>query len=290
MRTLAFELQKHKGLREDNPLQFYKMVNLLEVLRFCAEEFVKITCVLIHLQKFPALTGGEAQRKQIGHLILPHLTELRRIHSSLGTMGLTASADSAARVIAALDDPEWTNVAVGPLATALIDNIVSDFRHRYFVMIPPTHAQHYREKGTFLGEAILSKYCDLTKDAEEAGNCFALGLHTACVFHLMRIMERLVQEFLSEVGAEVTHKGQLVELKYAEWHEIEDAIQGKIKDMAKGERKSRCSAALTTIGAVRLGIRNETMHPRGNYDEEDARKLLINVKSFVQDIATLPTS
>ena len=130
----------------------------------------------------------------------------------------------------------------------------------------------------------------ILEKTQKSGNCFALGRYTSCVFHLMRIMERLVQEFAADVGAEVTDRGRSIEIKYAEWHKIEDAIQVKIKDIPKGERKSKCNAILGTMGAIRLGVRNDIMHPRGFYDEEDATRLLANVKSFVHAIATLPTS
>jgi hypothetical protein len=38
------------------------------------------------------------------------------------------------------------------------------------------------------------------EDADEAGKCFAVGRYTACVFHLMRIMERCVQKMGRDLG------------------------------------------------------------------------------------------
>jgi|SRR5271157_2554699 len=290
--NFAFELQEDKVLRDNNALQPFRIVSLLDTLRFYARGFVRICSNLGHCSGIINALAHPKYSVDLGEIE----EEIKELVFHSRASGLTISAGNAEVLLEHIEylpnqnnEKQHYDEIRGKL-DSLIQTVLHELDDKTMLMLSPTNSHFYDEKGTFLGQDTIDKFKELERDAIEAGNCFAAGRYTACVFHLMRIMERLVQDFASNVGAEITHKGKPVEIKYAEWHEIEDAIQAKIKDMPKGERKSRCNAAVITLSAVRLGVRNEVMHPRGFYDEEDARKLLSNVKSFVCEVLTLPPS
>ncbi len=138
----------------------------------------------------------------------------------------------------------------------------------------------------FLGEEVVSKIAELREDAEEAGNCFALGRYTATVFHLMRIMETMVQKLAEEL--KVTHKdGSPLKAKTEDWYQIELAIARAANAMPKGDLKDKRSGALASLSAVRVGWRNPTMHPKQTYTDEEARILIDSVKLFVKNVSDL---
>jgi len=141
--------------------------------------------------------------------------------------------------------------------------------------------------GTFCGENVIQKLPDLRDDASEAGNCFAFGRYTACVFHLMRIMEVIVQKFAAKIGAK-GKDGTLLDVSNEDWFQIEIAISKTINNMPKSDLKDKYSASLASLSAVRVGWRNQTMHPKQTYTEEQAKALLDGVKLFVEAYSELP--
>jgi hypothetical protein len=288
---LAFNLHKNEKLRENKLPQPLAVVSLLELLEINSAEFVKASMMLAGLHaSLYTLRKNNIATTSSSNLDLFDRFGLATLPEELRTLELPVSSIAAERLAALLKNPLASADEVECRTRDLITRLNDELDARLFLTIPTSVVHYYGLPGTILGAEIVHKWSSLTKDAAEAGNCFALGRYTACVFHLMRVMERLVQEFLLNIKAEVTHKGKPIELEYAEWHEVEDAIAAKLKNMARGKRKSRCNGALLTLGAVRLGIRNEVMHPRGFYDDADARKLIDNVKAFAHEIVTLSAS
>src|SRR5439155_6631659 len=49
--------------------------------------------------------------------------------------------------------------------------------------------QPFLMKPALFGEQVTTAFPSVAFDVEEAGNCYAFARPTACVFHLMRVME-----------------------------------------------------------------------------------------------------
>ena len=290
--NLPFQLRNDKGLREDNPLQPFKLVSLWEMLRFYADGFVNVTAVLADLggildalqRKHGLLGNGEAPSQEWQR-------KVKWLHQELTRLGLTQSVDIVGLLLNHFEGQAVVNRdRQKELINQSINAVIVELQNQVLLQVPAPGRIEYDRPETFLGKKIVDDFPELIKDASEAGNCFALKRYTACVFHLMRIMERLVQDFATKLGAVLTYKGDPIIIEYAEWNQIENAIKPIIENMKKGKRKSRCNAALETFSAIRLGVRNEIMHPRGIYDEEDARRLMANMKSFAWEVMALPPS
>ena len=63
-----------------------------------------------------------------------------------------------------------------------------------FAYIPTTDAKYF-ENDRLLGDAVFEVFEEALQDVKDAGNCLALAMHTACVFHLMRIAEWRLRAF-----------------------------------------------------------------------------------------------
>jgi hypothetical protein len=130
-----------------------------------------------------------------------------------------------------------------------------------------------------LGREVTDRFPSVLDDAREAGNCLALGRSTACVFHLMRVMESGVQEFGKALGV------TLVDEKC--WQNILDEINKAIKALPKGPRSTELSQASAALFSVKVAWRNQVMHPKDKYDEREAAEILQHVKTFMGQLARI---
>jgi len=203
-------------------------------------------------------------------------------------MGLETSAEYFVIALQIMDLPEIPCEDFRNCLDQVFSSLLIELRNRLMFIVPSTEdAKYYYVRGashSFWSEKVMYAFPD---DAIEAGNCFAVGRYTACVFHLMRMMEKVVQEFATKV--EATHKdGTPVEIKNEEWFQIEIAVSRAINNMPKGELKDKYSASLASLSAVRAGWRNLTMHPKQSYTEEQAKTLMDSVKLFIEAYSQLP--
>ena len=146
-----------------------------------------------------------------------------------------------------------------------------------FFHVPSSQAEFYHKPDLF-GRVFSERFPNLQSDMEEAGNCLALGQGTACVFHLMRIMEAAVQEFGRALG--------IGSVETTNWQIILDQINKAIKALpSKGQITAALSEAATNLYSVKLAWRNEVMHPKATYTEKEAEDVLRQVRLFMQTLA-----
>jgi len=148
-----------------------------------------------------------------------------------------------------------------------------------FFYMPSEQADFYRKDELF-GMNVNAKFPSIQYDMVEAGNCFAMGRSTACVFHLMRIMEVGVQEFGKKLGVALAAEKN--------WQNILDELNKAIKALPhKAPSTVEMSQASANLYAVKLAWRNEVMHPNDKYTLEEAKNLLGQVKLFMGQLAAI---
>jgi len=135
-----------------------------------------------------------------------------------------------------------------------------------FMYIPPHRAGYYQTRPLF-NEKVAKKFPKATEDIEEAGKCFAVARYTACVFHLMRVMERGVQRLGKKLNVSIP-----VEEK--DWGAIGNRINGAIKQLPNSTTQekrihTRYTKVATYLDNVRESWRNPTMHTKETYTEEE---------------------
>ena len=85
-------------------------------------------------------------------------------------------------------------------AADLVSRFRDELSARVVLAVSPRLAKYYDPATPIFGTAVADKFPNQVGDMFEAGNCYALGRYTACVFHLMRLMEVAVQAFGSKLG------------------------------------------------------------------------------------------
>lgn len=107
-----------------------------------------------------------------------------------------------------------------------IRGIKSDFlivlSNRWFYALTPAAAEHYGLIAAF-GEEFWEKFKNARDDLEHAGNCLALGEGTACVMHLMRMLEIVIRHLGDRLNITINPKDT--------WGGILNTVDGAIKLM-----------------------------------------------------------
>jgi hypothetical protein len=148
----------------------------------------------------------------------------------------------------------------------------------------------YRKGASLFGPDVAIKFpTDGAFEIDEAGKCLAVGRSTACVFHLMRVLE-------IGVKATSTCLGIPNPVKDAErnW----GVMLRKIKDEMERRNKAappQWSVAgdrdffaeiYVSLDAVRNVWRNATMHVENKYIPEEAEHILAAVRGFMRKLAS----
>ncbi|MGO9569136.1 MAG: hypothetical protein ACLP5H_16500 [Desulfomonilaceae bacterium] len=293
------------GLSRDKPslkdlFRPFQLVSLWDMLEIYAEPFVSAVTYLLdfHLRYQlsscvdpQAVPGPLEVSKEVAFKALrtATLSRLEGLHKDLLSMECCVTANLVEQIIERIGIPDdrLMNSIMGQIGQ-INPTLIHELKSKKLYTIPAREAQYYKKDGTLLGEGVLTQFVGLDglrEDAEEAGNCFAVGRYTACVFHLMRIMESLVQEFATKLNA-TKKDGSPLDLQKEKWYQIELAISRAIKVMDEGDLQDKYSATLDSLSRVRARWRNDTMHPKQTYTSPQAEEIIGAVQAFAEDFAT----
>lgn len=163
-----------------------------------------------------------------------------------------------------------------------------EFKGKVFLYVPAERAKFFprRDDQHIFGESVSAAFPSAIYDVSESGVCLALDRGTACVFHLMRVLE---------IGLTVLGNQFGVSLAHTNWGPAVEQIESKIRDMHKDpawkalpdckEQQEFYSQAASHFGILKDAWRNFTMHVRGKYTEDEAERIFENVKGFMQKLA-----
>jgi HEPN domain-containing protein len=197
-------------------------------------------------------------------------------------LGLLSTVDQFERILKAVNTEGCTCQNIRPLLPDLINRLEDDLKRAEFLYVPPDHMSFYRESPQF-GHQVAAKFPKSVEDIQEAAKCFALGRYTSTVFHLMRVMEAAVQYLGKRMGITVTG--------VKNWANILDEVDKAIKSLPLSDRKQRGRRNRLAESSVHLRMvkdawRNDVMHPKETYTEEEAERIFRNVKDFMVHLAT----
>lgn len=257
----------------------FRLVSLMELLRLKADAFcramAKIGQTAAYLEIPPQF--AEPTVEQWGSLG----SALREIEQELEKLELRFSLNQVSRIKGLINRSRVPNHTMRAELAQLAERIVEELETAVFLSVPFVKVKYYDQKDPLFGLEVEKKFPKLTEDISEAGKCFALHRYTATVFHLMRVLEAALQEFGKTLGvALVTQKV---------WQNILDEVNKVVKGLEprKDPRAKAYAEAAAHLYNVKVAWRNEVMHPKETYTEEEAESILQNVKTFMVDLAEL---
>jgi len=114
--------------------------------------------------------------------------------------------------------------------------------------------------------SVNDRFSDAVYDIQESANCRALSRPTACVFHLMRVLEVGLNALALDLKIPWPNRN--------DWQDVINAIEGKIKEIEKGsikfegwhEKRQFYADAATQFTHFKDGWRNYAIHFHAVYD------------------------
>lgn len=165
--------------------------------------------------------------------------------------------------------------------SSVVRAFTSQMQSRVVMVFDGRNSKYVTSDDTTFGQAVDDAFPKAAEEISEAGKCLALHRFTASVFHLMRAMELAVARLSEAIGTgKSTDK---------EWGKILSDIGSAIKEMPTGSERDRWSESHTHLYHVKQAWRNDTMHPKKTYTEEEAQSVFDAVRSFMVHLAALVT-
>jgi hypothetical protein len=138
--------------------------------------------------------------------------------------------------------------------------------------------EYFQKYGLF-GPEVDSAFESCVGEIQAAGTCYALEQNEACVFHLMRVLERSLGVLASKFNVSFQHDN---------WHNVIEQLEAKIRKMDstfgpdwKDKQKFYARAA-NEFMFFKDAWRNHVMHVRDVFDEGKARSVFDSVRGFMQ--------
>lgn len=257
----------------------YSLISWWDMERFSAAAFYGIGCQLsVMVENSDRDRRGGVQLSLTPEQRATFLMALRSIEADCKKLGLKVSLRASQEAILALERTKYFG-NVGSAVNQFKNTIEWEMSEFLFFHMPPKQAEFYAN-GELFGVDVNAGFPSIQFDVVEAGNCFAMGRGTACVFHLMRIMEVGVQRLGAKLGVPLVGEKN--------WQNILNETNKAIKALpTKAPGAVEMSQAAANLYAVKLAWRNEVMHPNDTYTLEEAENLLRQVKLFMGQLAQI---
>lgn len=148
-----------------------------------------------------------------------------------------------------------------------------------FLYLRDENTDYLFKKNAF-GESVANAFPSISYDLEEASTCYGLARNTACVFHLMRVLEVLFECLQSELG---------VTEKYTTWGNYLSAIANanRTKNPDKNSEAFLYIADIEAqLWAIKNAWRDNMIHSvAAKYTEEESRTIFQAVESVMKKAA-----
>jgi hypothetical protein len=136
-------------------------------------------------------------------------------------------------------------------------------------------------------DAVIAKFPSAVVDIEDAGKCLGLNRYTACVFHLMRVME----VGLRSLGKSLNDPKLDPKLNPS-WDRIlsrcDTELQKPRADRSPEWRADDIffSTSTANLRAVKDAWRNPGLHVEKQYTGEEAEEIWVAVRGFMRHLAS----
>ena len=197
-----------------------------------------------------------------------------------------------------LSDENFKRGEIAQIVGELHRRIKDELEDHCFLYLPPDKIEFYDNERPF-GDNVYNNFPSVRKELKEAGNCLALGLNTACVFHLMRVVEVAGKMLLFHMGAtkhlpKVKGGKKIKAIDLCTWGDMNTAMREGLKAKKilanfSVKRKATyqfCNDAIESFGCFQIAWRDKVSHSNTVYDEYDAKKIMENTGRLMKHLAT----
>lgn len=262
----------------------YQLVSLFEMLKQYAHEYHLLTKTLSDFHYI----SGQLRSEGNSSPIVSNSETSRVISSVLGKIRSSAEELKLDAVIGQIDringllSKGLEREEFERMILELISRLEDQLSSQWFIHIPLNRLHYYQDSNLF-GEEVTNNFPLSIDDIEESGKCLALGQGTACVMHLMRVMEVGIKYVASKLGLEylpswesyLDHINKKIaekrNLKTPEWIVLEPIYKEIVGDLI----------------SVKNAWRNPTMHIGRKYSANEAEEIFKTVRTFMSRLIAL---
>lgn len=279
-------------------LHRYQLVSWFDMLQFSGDAFfwasrslrdIRTDCLVAAMICIDGEPGVQMAQDIDERARKKAIASLTIVKSEFRKIGLLITADTAQDIESELGKTtrhsyEWLHTQIDCLEKVA----EKELKGKAFFYIPPERAQFWPKLSEpyAFGKAVADSFPSCAFDANYAGIALAVGLSTASVFYLMRVLESGLAVLGLEFGVSLAHTN---------WQPAIAEIERKIRDMhthPKWKDRADCkevqefySQAASHFGILKDACRNPTMHGRTKYSQDEAEQIFETVKAFMQKLA-----
>lgn len=210
------------------------------------------------------------------------LYQLSKIEEDCEALSLELCLDKIQRIKYSL--PDSTYFSIAQQFTEFNERFYDETKRNLFMHVPKEKQRFYTEPHKKFGLDV-ERFPSAKDEIEEAGKCYAAGRNTACVLHLMRILEGGLSALGKHFGIPYSHTN---------WEAIINQIPVKIDEIEKRSNKPLnwqddrkfYSEAGVHFKFLKDAYRNYAMHLHESYDEGKAFSLFTHASEFMRHLAT----
>jgi hypothetical protein len=224
--------------------------------------------------------------------LIERLTLLNEELTALGMVSCTIGIKHAIEILKAcplgdvINGEQRVNISppdVGRLRNYLgqaTSRIADDFALQTLLVISPSTLSYYEQPKLF-GDIVFTNFSSANDDITEAGTCFALGRGTACVMHLMRVLEAGLNALVNvlQVNTKDDWGSKIRDVNIA----LSARATQKGPKLPDDEFYAEAAAQFEFL---KRAWRNPSMHLDRSYSIARAEEILLAVKSFMAVLAT----
>lgn len=258
------------------------LVCLLELSRF----YAALYCSIARLEGAVEVGLGDASDEALQKIVDGLCKDvLPGIRSDCGYAGFG--------VVVRQIDKVLSKHALGVLPRALMvdirevsSRIVQSLDSAHFLRLPERQAQYFVEP-LHGWDSVIEQFPEATTSIEEASKCLALGRDTACVFHLMGVLQIALNHTAKSLRVKI-------DVRTATWNriltDIESAIEAKRstikrKSAWKARHEPFYAEVISDMRAVKNAWRNPTLHFWRTYTDEEATKIYDRTRELASTVA-----
>jgi hypothetical protein len=261
----------------------FVLTRFVAALKFIDQEIA--ICRLKKTQWSPVLNPDFEEDKR---RILNNLEFVRVICTE---MALTSSNDRLDRINFLFRSGAATYTSIETELVVLRQSIEDDIKFDRFYHYPKAVAEvpiRFRTDWAPTLAAFPSKGMEF--EILSGADCYALGQHTAAIFHFMRVVEYALRATAKKLRVKLP-KNKSIE--WSEWQHVLTAMGTKVeaaKQSSRGTKKAAeldfYSGALSHFAGFKDMYRDSVMHVRREYKDWEAEIAMRHVRDFMNKLST----
>jgi hypothetical protein len=257
-------------------------VSLFDMLKRYSFSFYKVVSRIEYLRHEAGLLG-RGSTKLWDHSLDDLVKVLTKMRAKCEKLDLVSTTDLITHIDAEvhLKGKKYTYVELANHLDTLAFSFAKELRKHIFFRISP-EKEKYFETDDLFGPEVSRAFDSCTGEIQAAGTCYALEQNEACVFHLMRVLERSLGVLASKFSVPFGHDT---------WNKIIEQLESKIRKMDKTfgpdwkDQQIFYNRAANQFMFFKDAWRNHVMHVRDVFDEGKALSVYNSVKGFMQALA-----